>query len=118
MKKIKDLFKYMDQRGIGLSCVDCKFCNKKNISEDWPTDNIWCNLHNNSLNIELIDKGEKKSYLEGEWFCKDFIDNNSALPQALKDCANIQNELEENILYEACREEHFKGMLFDDLPKS
>ena len=62
-----------------------------------------------SLNIELNDDG----YLEGEWFCKGFVDKDQspqAFKTALEEYSKVQNELEENVLYRAYQEEYLNTM--------
>ena len=122
MKKIKDPFSYSARwDSAGIDCVCCKYCNKKNIKEDWPTDDLRCNYHSISLNIELHSKGFKKSGIEGEWFCKDFqdrgIEDKGAFPRAVEEFNSIKDELEEKILYEACEQEYLCMIPFDELKR-
>ena len=113
MKNIKDIFSYSARwDSVGLSCTYCQHCNKKNVEGDWPTNFLKCNLHNISLNIELREDG----YLSGAWFCKAFTDN-GAFPKAVEELSLIKNQLEENILYEACQKEYLCMTPFDELEK-
>lgn len=113
MKKIIDPFSYSARwDSAGINCGCCKFF--ENITNSWPATNIVCKLHNKSLKIELNDDG----YMEGEWFCKGFVDREEwpqASKTALEEYIRIQNSLEENILYRAYHEEYLDVVAFDKL---
>lgn len=122
MKQIKDSFSYSTRwDSAGISCVDCKYCNRKNIADDWPTNDLKCYLHTISLNIELKDKGITPSGIGGDWFCKNFENRNEwpyAFPLAVEEFSTIKDDLEDNVLYEACGKEYLRAIPFDKLPKT
>lgn len=115
-KKIVDTFEYHDKWGIGGDCVYCKFCNKQSVKEDWPTDDLRCNLHKISLNIELRNYGVRPSYLNGQYFCKsmEIVDSWEEFSNTFN---TIKDDLEEDILYEACDKEYLCMTPFDELEK-
>lgn len=111
MKQIKDIFEIHDKWGIGLDCCECKHCSNPRKGGCWPTNDFQCNLHNISLNIELKENG----FLNGEYFCKNFEDLN-AFPPAVEEFSTIKDELEDNVLYEACGKEYLLAIPFKELP--
>jgi hypothetical protein len=116
MKKIKDPFSYSVGHGaIGISCDHlCKYF-KYNIL----TKERFCLRHHVKLNNVFIgDDG----FREGEFFCTDYencINNISkgAHKLGLEEFNSIKDELEENILYEACGKEYLCMTPFDEIEK-
>lgn len=58
----------------------------------------------------------KNGYVSGEWFCKQF-NNKNAHEIGIMEFETIKNDLEENILYEACQKEYLCMTHFDELKK-
>ena len=58
----------------------------------------------------------KTGHVRGEYFCKQF-DNIHPFPTAVEEFNIIKNDLEENILYEACQKEYLCMTSFDELEK-
>jgi hypothetical protein len=112
MKKIKDIFSYSIGWGSsGVMCSFCKYSLGEVNQETKKIKSMKCTLHNIILNIQINSDG----YIEGEYFCKNFY-NTNPFPKAVEEFKNIKNELEENILYEACEEEYLIGISFENLP--
>jgi len=114
---MKDIFEYHEKWGIGGGCYCCEHCTiHYGVKTDWPATGMDCNLHNISLNDALIN-----GYLGKDFFCKNIKINEYS------DCLdwdifkttfnNIKNQLEENILYEACQKEYLCMTSFDELEK-
>jgi len=109
MKKVKDPFSYGARwDSAGINCVYCVYCK----SVGMPPIELSCTFHNVSLGLELGKSGG----INGEWFCKAFTDN-GAFPKAVEELSLIKNQLEENILYEACQKEYLCMTPFDELEK-
>jgi hypothetical protein len=93
---MKDPFSYSARwDSIGLDCSNCKnFVGP----EKWPdiNRNSRCSFHKVSLEIELGDN----CYKEGEWFCKNF-ENENAFPLAILELESVRAELMSKILYRA-----------------
>lgn len=106
MKNIKDIFEYHDKWGIGGDCGLCFYCNKRNTQEDWPADNLGCNYHKIDISIELTN-----GYLNGQYFCKNMKIIYSR-PEFYSSFNQIKDELEEDVLYEACEKEYLKSIPF------
>ena len=116
MKKIKNPFSYSVGHGFaGQSCSHhCRFFNyNKN------TKIRACALHKLNLNnVFLTEDG----YVRGEFFCcnyENLIDENNygAHKVGLEEFKQIKNELEENILYEACQKEYLCMTPFEEIEK-
>lgn len=78
---------------IGLDCSNCKnFVGP----EKWPDlkKESRCVFHNKSLEIELGNN----CYKEGEWFCKNF-ENENAFPKAVEELESARTKLKDKILY-------------------
>lgn len=111
MKQIKDPFSY--SVGWGASGIMCSFCTYCVAIRNEITKNIQsskCNLYNISLNIQVSQEG----FIRGEYFCKKF-DNTNPFPLAVKEFLTIKDELEENVLYEACGKEYLHAIPFKEL---
>ena len=113
MKKTKDRFSY----GVGWGCagISCSFCKHSLARRNEDTRKVKsakCTLYNISLNIRINEGG----HIEGEYFCKNFTDKN-AFPQGLEEFNQMQDELEENVLYRAIGEDYLKAIPFKDLPE-
>jgi len=109
MKKIIDPFSYSVGHGaLGLSCADCMYY-------EFNADpiNRWCKLHKSSLNVMVDENG----YLSGEWFCKSYVDN-GAHEIGKNEFESIREELEEDILYQACQEKYLSMLSFDEIAKT
>jgi hypothetical protein len=78
-----------------------------------PPIELKCTFHNISLNLELGNNGG----VAGEWFCKTFVNSGKAFPKALEEFNSIKDQLEENVLYEACQKEYLCMTPFDELEK-
>ncbi len=107
MTQIKDPFSY--SVGHGFAGISCQLCNhyafvKKELYSK-------CTYNNFILNI-LRDKN---GYARGEWFCKNFESNNT-FTYAVEEFSTIKDELEDNVLYEACNKEYLRAIPFDELP--
>jgi hypothetical protein len=67
-----------------------------------------------SLAIEL----RKAGYKEGEWFCKEFTNNEDASSKAIVELETIKEELQEGLLYGAYGEGRIlKEYSFDSLER-
>ncbi len=115
MKRIKDILLYKCRwDSLGVNCVFCKY----HVSKGLPITYLCCKKYSLSLNIELcINKDGIAGGICGEWFCKDFEDDGNACPDGIKEFEKIKDQLEENVLYEACQEEYLCMIPFSKLPK-
>jgi len=90
----KDTFKYEARwDSVGLCCA---FCRHQANAKEWPNTkrDYMCALHQVPLAVEL----GTNNYMDGEWFCRDFEDNGSAYPPAVKYFLEVRVELPENTL--------------------
>ncbi len=112
MKRIKDCFCYHDKWGIGGSCIDCIYASISSCDKEcWPISNLCCKLHDISLNGIIKD-----GYLYKETFCKNM--KYTDVWSKFEICfLEIKDQLEENVLYEACQEEYLCMIPFSKLPK-
>jgi hypothetical protein len=113
MKKVKDIFSY--SVGWGSAGVMCSFCKYLKVKEDKVSGEIilcYCALH--KLKLDILRN--KDGYFSGEYFCKDFS-NENPFPQAVEEFNSIKDQLEENVLYEACQKEYLCMTPFDELEK-
>jgi hypothetical protein len=117
MKKVKDVFQYHEKWGTGGGCYCCKYSRiHYGIQTDWPVKGMNCVLYNINLSNMLID-----GYLGSDFFCKNIIIDK------FSDCFDldifqtsfqiIKDQLEENVLYEACQKEYLCMIPFDELEK-
>jgi hypothetical protein len=113
MKKIKDIFSY--SVGWGSAGIMCSFCKYLAVKEDRISGEItqcYCALHHVKLDVLRNEDG----HFSGEYFCKDFNSKN-LFPEAAEEFNSIKDQLEENVLYEACQKEYLCMIPFDELEK-
>ena len=113
MKKIKDIFEYHEKWGIGGGCYCCEYSIiHYGDKMDWPSKGIDCVLHNLNLDDLLIN-----GYLGSDFFCKNITFNETAncfdLDIFKTAFDTIKNNLEEQILYEACQKKYLCMTSFD-----
>jgi len=79
---------------VGLDCSNCKYFHGP---EDWPDKDreSKCDLHNISLQIQL----GKNGYKEGEWFCKNYY-NQDAHPKSFKEFKSVYGDFKSHVLYQ------------------
>ena len=116
MRKVRDIFSYSVGHGaIGISCDHrCRF-----FSYNKKTKQRKCLIHNILLNDIFLTK---QGYVKSEFFCNNYENfaNKESLgahETGLIEFNNIKNQLEENILYEACQKEYLCMTSFDELEK-
>ncbi|UFH58044.1 hypothetical protein [Sulfurovum mangrovi] len=113
MKVIRDIFSYSYGHGaIGLTCNYCIYYKFNEDLEIGSLKRSYCSLHNFSLKIM---RNEEDRIL-GEWFCKQF-ENKNAFEWGLKEFYQLKDELEDNVLYQACGKKYLNGTYFKDLPQ-
>lgn len=109
---VKDPFSYSARwDSVGL---DCSYCIHFVGPTAWPDveRTSHCGLHNVSLAIELATTGFK----EGEWFCKDFVDNCKANKKAIEEFEKTRDLFLPAVLYGAYGKEGFlKEVTFEKL---
>jgi len=113
MKNVKDIF----SRSIGwdVTGVMCSFCRYSKGTRNFETkkvESVTCTLHHLNLKMQV----SKTGHVKGEYFCKQF-DNVHPFPTAVEEFEQIKNELEENILYEACQKEYLCMTSFEEIEK-
>ena len=77
---MRDTFPYEARwDSVGLDCSNCVHFRRP---PSWPDVHrvSCCGLHKLSLAIELLAAG----YKDGEWFCRDFRDDGSGFPKAVR----------------------------------
>ena len=92
---VADPFDYSGRWGsVGLDCSNCQHFSGP---ARWPdaARELSCRLHNVSLAIELADSG----YKEGEWFCREFANDGSALEAAQRSFGTLAASLAMGVLY-------------------
>lgn len=109
---IRDFFSYSDRwDSVG---IDCSYCAHFVGPASWPDKERMshCAFHKVSLAIELRESG----YKEGEWFCKEFKNNDKRTnPKALQEFENIRGQLDFQKLYGAYgKEGNLKEFDFKD----
>ena len=111
MKKIKDSFSYSVGHGaIGISCSHkCKY-----FSYSKEKKKRKCIKYNLSLDLIMV---KDDGFIKGEYICNGYEDN-GAHEIGLIEFYKIKNELEDNILYEACGKEYLCMTSFDVLPET
>jgi len=95
MAPVKDTFRYAARfDSVGLFCGDCIHAV---LPQSWPdVDRTFsCGLHGVLLAAELAPTG----YMEGEWFCRDFVNNGMAFPPAVEHFEAIKADVPAGVLF-------------------